>query len=142
MGKKQARKGFQSSSSSAIISYGASYIKFSVPKDVQKSTQRYLRLRIRLSLTVEEDVLLILRTPFVNPESVRHEHLGAGDGGEVAADHELLLQELLAQEVVWVSSVLPDGHDVLPSGDPPGVELLRDLDAVREEHVKSNEERF
>ena len=53
-----------------------------MPKDVQKSTQRYLRLRIRLSLTVEEDVLLILRAPFVNPEAVRHEHLGAGVEGE------------------------------------------------------------
>ena len=35
-----------------------------------------------MSLTVEEDVLLILRAPFVHPEAVRHEHLGAGLEGE------------------------------------------------------------
>ena len=63
-------------------------VRFSVlrliksPKNAENSALHYLRLWIRLSLTVEEDVLLILRAPFVNPEAVRHEHLGAGVEGE------------------------------------------------------------
>ena len=46
-----------------------------------KLLQLYLHRGSRLSLTVEEDELLILWAPFVDSEAVRHEHLGAEGGG-------------------------------------------------------------
>ena len=46
-----------------------------------KLLQLYLHRGSRLSLTVEEDELLILGAPFVHSVAVRHEHLGVEGGG-------------------------------------------------------------